>query len=290
MLFNIEHFTEYRFTRPVFFEPHQLRFQPRNDPSQRLLRFDLVIDPTPAGMTQALDADGNLVTMAWFNDLHTEMTIRAVSEIETLRENPFDYLLTPENRRLPVGYQPWEQVQLAAACRRANVPTTCDPVRDMAEKLREAAGNELISFLTRLSTTIYDRFKRVRRESGPAWPAATTMEERQGACRDLAVLFIDACRSLGIASRFVSGYQEGYGSTAQRDLHAWAEVYLPGAGWRGYDPAHGLAVADRHVAIAAAPDPLNAAPVTATYRGDNVETELHAQVSLEAHSAVEAAC
>jgi transglutaminase-like putative cysteine protease len=289
MLFNIEHFTEYRFTRPVFFDPHYLRFQPRNDPSQRLLRFDLVIDPMPAGMSQALDADGNLVTMAWFNDVHQEMTIRATSEIETLRENPFDYLLLPENRRLPIGYQPWEQTQLAAACKRATLPEPCDPVRELAEKLREAAGNELISFLTRLSTTIYDRFTRIRRESGPAWPAATTMEQRQGACRDLAVLFIDACRCLGIAARFVSGYQEGYGSAAQQDLHAWAEVYLPGAGWRGYDPTHGLAVADRHIAVAAAPDPANAAPVIATYRGDDVRSEMSTQVSVESASAV-AAC
>jgi transglutaminase-like putative cysteine protease len=286
MLFNIEHFTEYRFSRPVFLDPHQLRFQPKNDPSQKLLRFDLLIDPTPAGMNHALDADGNLVTLAWFEGLHTDMTIRATAEVETLRENPFDYLLTPENRRLPIGYQPWEQAQLAAACRRAVVPIPCDPVRDLAEKLRDAAGNELVSFLTRLSTTIYDRFKRVRRESGPAWPATTTMEQRQGACRDLAVLFIDACRCVGLAARFVSGYQEGYGSPEKRDLHAWAEVYLPGAGWRGYDPTHGLAVADRHVAIAAAPDPLNAAPVTATYRGDNVEAELHAGVSIETLSAV----
>jgi transglutaminase-like putative cysteine protease len=286
MLFNIEHFTEYRFSRPVFLEPHQLRFQPRNDPSQRLLRFDLVIDPTPAGMNHALDTDGNLVTLAWFNDLHTEMSIRASAEVETLRENPFDYLLMPENRRLPIGYQPWEQAQLAAACRRAIVPTPCDPVRELAEKVREAAGNELVSFLTRLSTTIYDRFHRIRRDSGPAWPAATTMEQRQGACRDLAVLFIDACRCVGLAARFVSGYQEGYGSMEKRDLHAWAEVYLPGAGWRGYDPTHGLAVADRHIAVAAAPDPLNVAPLTATYRGDNVEAELHAEVSIETLSAV----
>src|SRR5262249_17936328 len=110
--------------------------------------------------------------------------------------------------------------------------------------------------------------------------------QRQGACRDLAVLFIDACRCLGIAARFVSGYQEGYGSTAKQDLHAWAEVYLPGAGWRGYDPTHGLAVADRHGAVAAAPDPLNAAPVTATYRGDNVTSEMNTQVSVEAGAAV----
>ena len=72
------------------------------------MRFDLQIEPTPAGMTQSLDAEGNLVTMAWFNDLHDRMVLRATSEVETLRENPYDFLLTPTNRRLPIGYQPWE--------------------------------------------------------------------------------------------------------------------------------------------------------------------------------------
>ena len=194
MLFNIDHTTEYRFTRPVFFEPHQLRFQPRNDAAQRLIRYDLSIDPTPAGMTQSLDAEGNLVTLAWFENVHEHMTIRAVSEVETLRENPFDYLLTATNCRLPIGYQPWEQSQLAHACKRAAVPVHSDPVRELAEKVREAAGSELVPFLTRLGTTICDRFKLVRRDNGSPWPAATMMEQRQGACRDFAVLFIDACR------------------------------------------------------------------------------------------------
>jgi transglutaminase-like putative cysteine protease len=116
------------------------------------------------------------------------------------------------------------------------------------------------------------------------------MEQRQGACRDLAVLFIDACRCVGLAARFVSGYQDAYRSMGKRDLHAWAEVYLPGAGWRGYDPTRGLAVADHHVAIAAAADPQNTAPVTATYRGSNVEAELITEVSIESQSAVGAAC
>ena len=101
MLFTIDHTTEYRFTRPVFFEPHQLRFQPRNDAAQRLIRYDLAIDPAPAGMTQSLDAEGNLVTLAWFENVHEHMTIRTTSEVETLRENPFDYLLTSD--QLPVA-------------------------------------------------------------------------------------------------------------------------------------------------------------------------------------------
>jgi transglutaminase-like putative cysteine protease len=286
MLFTIDHTTEYHFTRPVFLEPHLLRFQPRNDASQRVLRYDLYIDPVPAGTTTALDADGNLVTTAWFEDLHDHLSIQMASEVETLRENPFDYLLTSANTRLPIGYQPFELTQLACALKRVSVPTTCDPVRELAEKVRGAAHNELVPFLTRLATTICERFKLVRREKGAPWPAATTIEQRQGACRDFANLYIDACRCVGVAARFVSGYQDAYRSMGKRDLHAWAEVYIPGAGWRGYDPTRGLAVAEHHVAVAAAADPQFAAPVTATYRGDNVEAELHTEVSIESHAAV----
>jgi transglutaminase-like putative cysteine protease len=288
MLFHIDHTTDYHFTRPVFLEPHQFRFQPRSDAAQRVLRYDLYLDPAPVGMTTSLDADGNLVTTAWFEDLHDHLSIHAVSEVETLRENPYDYLLTPENCRLPIGYQPFELTQLAHALKRVSMPPKCDPVRELAEKVRDAARYELVPFLTRLSTTICDRIKLVRRDKGAPWPATTTIEQRQGACRDFANLYIDACRAVGLAARFVSGYQDAYRSTGKRDLHAWAEVYLPGAGWRGYDPTRGLAVAEHHVAVAAAADPQFAAPVTATYRGDNVEAELHTEVSIESESAVSA--
>jgi transglutaminase-like putative cysteine protease len=100
------------------------------------------------------------------------------------------------------------------------------------------------------------------------------------------VLFIDICRAVGLAARFVSGYQEGDADQDRRYLHAWAEVYIPGAGWRGFDPTQGMAVADRHVAVAAAADPQFASPVMATYRGNNVEAELIADVAIETSSAV----
>jgi transglutaminase-like putative cysteine protease len=287
MLFSIQHTTEYRFTRPVFFEPHQLRFQPRGDAAQRLIRFDLDIEPAPAGVTQALDANGNTVAMAWFSDLHDRMLLRASSTVETLRENPFDYLLTPINRRLPIGYQPWEMAALGPACRRVAVPTNADPVLDLASEIRDASGHELVPFLTRLCTTLYERIRLIHRETGAPWSPAITMEQRQGSCRDLAMLFIDVCRAVGLAARFVSGYQEGDPDRTERQLHAWSEVYLPGAGWRGYDPTHGLAVSDRHVAVAAAADPQFAAPVTATYRGTNVEAELITHVSIDTSAAVQ---
>jgi transglutaminase-like putative cysteine protease len=287
MLFTIDHTTEYRFTRPVFFEPHHLRFCPRNDGSQRVVRFDLQIDPTPAGCTQSLDIDGNLVTVAWFTELHDRLVLRAISEIETVRENPYDYLVTPQNGRLPVSYLPWEFAQLGPALRRSAVPIHVDPARELAEQVRGASRGEVVPFLSRLTETICHRFKRVHREQGSPWPPATTIEQRQGACRDLAVLWIDICRSVGLAARFVSGYYEGDRSHDKHHLHAWAEAYLPGAGWRGFDPTNGLAVSDRHIAVAASADPQHSAPVSATYRGNNVEAELIAEVLVERHSAVE---
>ncbi len=291
MLFTIDHTTEYRFTRPVFLEPHQLRFCPRSDGYQRLLHFDLQIDPTPAGVNQSLDADGNVVTMAWFNELHDRMALRATAQVETLRENPYDYLVTPVNQRLPIGYQPWEAQRLGPAMKRSAVPIHVDPARELAEQLREASRGEVVPFLSRLTETISHRFKVVHREEGSPRPPATTIEQRQGACRDLAVLWVDICRAVGLAARFVSGYQEGDAEQDKRFLHAWGEVYLPGAGWRGYDPTNGLAISDRHVVVAASADPQHAAPVTATYRGNNVEAELSADVMVEASSDVAvAAC
>ncbi|MEX0642946.1 MAG: transglutaminase family protein [Pirellulales bacterium] len=285
-MFTIEHTTEYRFSRPVFFEPHQLRLQPRTDGAQRLVRFDLQIEPTPAGVSHITDAEGNVVAVAWFNDLHERLVLRATSEVETLRENSYDFLLTPANRRLPVGYQPWELSQLSSALKRTAVPIHVDPARELAEQLRECARGEAVPFLARLVETICERFKVIHRETGRPWPPATTIEQRQGACRDLATLFIDVCRSVGLAARFVSGYQEGDADQDKRYMHAWAEVYLPGAGWRGFDPTHGLAVADRHVAVAASVDPQHATPVTASFRGSNVEAEMAADIAIETNTAV----
>jgi transglutaminase-like putative cysteine protease len=289
MLFTIDHTTEYHFTRPVFFEPHHLRLCPRTDGSQRRVHFDLQIEPAPAGTTQSLDSQGNLVTIAWFNDVHDRMTLRATAEVETLRQNPYDFLLTPANSRLPIGYHHDETALLGPALRRSAVPIHVDPAMELAQHLREASRGEVVPFLVRLTETIANRFKVIHRETGRPWAPATTIEQRHGACRDLAVLWIDICRAVGLAARFVSGYQQGGSEQEKRHLHAWAEVYLPDAGWRAFDPTNGLAVADRHVAVAAAVAPPQAAPVTATYRGNNVEAALSADVMIETDDAVELA-
>jgi transglutaminase-like putative cysteine protease len=95
---------------------------------------------------------------------------------------------------------------------------------------------------------------------------------------------MEVCRAVGLAARFVSGYQEGDPEARERDLHAWAEVYLPGAGWRGYDPTHGLAVSDRHISLVAAAVPSYAAPVSGAVSaegGKKVDSQLEAQILIK---------
>ena len=142
----------------------------------------------------------------------------------------------------------------------------------------------MLAFLNQLNSTLYREFEFMHRDFGNPHPPEVTLTTRRGACRDLSVLFIDACRAMGLAARFVSGYQEGDPNQTERNLHAWAEVYLPGAGWRGYDPTHGLAVSDRHVVITAVADPGLSTPVIGTFRGTGVTSTLSVDIAVNVES------
>jgi transglutaminase-like putative cysteine protease len=108
-----------------------------------------------------------------------------------------------------------------------------------------------------------------------------TLQSRSGACRDLTVLFVDCCRAEGIPARFASGYQRGDVTRERRYLHAWPEVYLAGAGWRGFDPTHGEAIADTHVTIAAAAHPRDTMPLTGSFRGNQATSELDFKLEID---------
>lgn len=267
MIFSIVHNTDYRYQQPVFLEPHTLRLRPKTDGMQQLLNFSIDIDPKPEGLTECRDLDGNMEHVVWFNDLTDHLHIKVTSKVATLCDNPFSFLVEPTALRIPFNtdkiYRPGIKPYLS---------NEIEPeVRRFAEELATEAGQETLTFLNLLSTRLYSTCEVVVREEGlPASPSHT-LNERRGACRDLAWLFIAACRSQGIGARFVSGYQEG-DPEGEHHLHAWAEVYLPLAGWRGYDPTLGLAVADRHVLLAAGPRPDSAAPVTGTFRGQGKAT------------------
>ena len=276
MLWDIAHTTTYHFSRPVHLESHTIRLRPRCDASQRLDRFELLIEPRPAGLSEHLDLEGNCVAQAWFIGVGDSLAVMARSRVETLRPNPFDYVLgDPSADRLPMAYVDPLEPSLAPYRLRDEPDASVDR---FAGSVADEAGGRPLTFLTALNRRIFQMCQVTIREEGAPLPPRVTLAERRGACRDLAVLFVDACRALGLGARFASGYHQESPETEKRDLHAWAEVYLPGGGWRGYDPTHGLAVADRHVVLAAGAHPDQAAPIAGTFRGAGVSSRMHAEI------------
>jgi transglutaminase-like putative cysteine protease len=281
---EITHTTRYEFSLPVFLEPHVLRFQPRCDGGQALLEFHLDIDPAPGGQSACLDAAGNIVHRVWFDGLHDSLSITARSVVEMLRENPFDYLPDARRSMLPAYYGD-EAEALRPFLRREAPPSgNADDVAVFAARMRAAARGELVPFLTSLNHTMFERLTLIQREDGAAWAPAYTWRQQRGACRDLAWLFVDVCRAAGVAARFVSGYEDAVAGRQEYDLHAWAEVYIPGGGWRGYDPARGLAAAQHHVTVAASATPAGAMPVTGTFRSSAATSTIETDVAVERRS------
>jgi transglutaminase-like putative cysteine protease len=277
MLFEVTHVTRYNYSRPVFLEPHTLRFHPRSDGQQRVNRFEISVSPRAEVMTECLDCEGNVVTEVWFGSLTESFEFTAKFAVETLRRDPFDYLLSPDAEKLPIQYPGEESPSLVPYLEGAGVEGS---VVEFAQAVAQKAKQQTVPFLFLLTQQIHDACRTVIREEGDPLPAAATLAARQGSCRDLTVLFMDACRTQGIASRFVSGYQEGVSGLSERDLHAWVEVYLPGGGWRSYDPTLGLAVSDRHIAVAASRTSHGAAPVTGSFRGTEATTQMTSHIEL----------
>jgi len=272
------HTTTYCYGEAVHLEPHVVRLRPRSDGAQKLWRYELSVDPEPAGRADCLDQDGNVVTQLWFASPAARLCLESRFEVEPLRENPFDFLL-PADRVLTVPFaygDPWNAL-LAPYIDHSAVSGI---VTAFAEEIARECGGRTVRFLAALNQRLFDGWRHTIRPHGDPHPAETTLEVREGSCRDMAVLFCDACRALGLASRFVSGYERAAAGHDHPYMHAWAEVYLPGGGWRGFDPSRGLAVSKDHVAVAAARFPALATPVSGTYLGGTA-AHLDVQISMQ---------
>jgi len=280
MLFHIAHATTYQYSRPVALDPHTLRLRPRHDGSQVLKNVSLEITPRPAGMTEFTDLEGNAAAQVWFSEMTDRLTLSLAVQVETLRENPFDFVVSePGVMTLPVRYPEHSRGGLLSYCHPAQRE---GPVAWYAEEIAASVGYDTLRFLTALTHDLYERTELIVRLSGEPQSAEETLKTQRGAGRDLAVLLVEACRSQGIASRFASGYWNGYAPDGRQYLHAWAEVYFPQSGWRGYDPSVGLAVADQHVPVASGLYPGSAASITGAFWGSDVTSHMEVTVSIHA--------
>jgi transglutaminase-like putative cysteine protease len=261
--YQINHLTTYTYDRPVLLGPHVVRLRPRCDVTQKLHQFLLQVDPAPLHSGESVDLEGNATLQLWFSpEATTTFRLQTLSQVETFRDNPFNFLLAPGATRLPIDYSHtlYQQLQPYWV---GPLGTAIDPVAmQLAQEIWCATAGDTLSFLSELNQRIYQTCQYTFREQGEPLPPGITWQQKSGSCRDVTVLFMEVCRAIGIAARFVSGYQEGDLDSDDRHLHAWVEVYLPGAGWRGYDPTHGLAVADGHIALVASTNFRNTMPVS----------------------------
>lgn len=281
MRYHIVHTTTYTYDQPVSLQPHVLRLKPRCDGCQELHSFSLDVVPA-AKVYQVIDLEGNTVVRLWFQEPTDQLSFKVASEVETYRTNPFDFLLEPWATTLPIDYPASLLSDLQPYFHRYGSTSSVDSVvAQLAQEVHQAVGGQTVAFLGELNQRIYQTCQHMIRETGEPFPAALTWNQKLGSCRDLSVLFMEACRALGLAARFVSGYQEGDPNQEERDLHAWAEVYLPGAGWRGYDPTNGIAVADRHVTLVASALPRNAAPISGNFRGGGMQLGMQYHISMQ---------
>ena len=261
------HNLEYSYEESVQLGEHRLCIKPRSHGFQRLINFDLNISPNPKILYPLLAASGEEINRITFEGYTNNLSIKAVSEVETLkhpdifdgvkeRDLTLPFCRSIINRDLQGALEGW-------------MPNgQHDPSAvELAQEALAGSSNNALSFTYQLIEIIQDRVKYTKRHTGPAWPASRTLRERVGSCRDLAMLMVEACRSVGIPSRFVSGYHFEDPLPNEFDLHAWAELYIPGAGWRGFDPSGKGLIDERYLTLVSSSKSNLTAVITGNFRG-----------------------
>ncbi|MFM7313929.1 MAG: transglutaminase domain-containing protein [Cyanobium sp.] len=279
---RIRHTLTYRYSAPVLLGPHRFCLKPRGHGFQRLVDFDLAISPEPACLYPLVAASGDEILRARFLGGTDHFEVRATSLVET-QQAP-DLLLCLEDREPALPYPVGQLNTDLAGSLQGWLPNgQHDPAAvDLAQEALMGSDQRALMFLQQLVEIIQDRVKYTQRHVGPAWPAGRTLKERVGSCRDLAMLMIEACRCVGLPARFVSGYHLVEPRPERYDLHAWAEVYLQGAGWRGFDPSGRGAIDDRYITLATSSKPLLTAAVNGSFSGtEQVESELEWSIEAE---------
>ncbi len=262
---RVRHSTEYRYHQPVTFGPHRILVRPREGHDIRITGGRVEIDPKPA-MRFLRDVYGNSTAILTFDQPADRLRISIESELVYIRDNPFESLVDPAARFFPFQYPPEEQIELIPY-RLPSYPYDAATLTDWLKTLHESGQRiETVDLLSRLNSHIFKSFAYAPREAAGVQLPSETIARGSGSCRDFAVLMMEAARQWGFAARFVSGYiQMGEGQHGA--THAWTEIYLPGAGWQGFDPTNDKLVGREHIAVAVARAQEKAMPVSGSWFG-----------------------
>ena len=269
---GLQHRTTYRFDRPVNVSPHEIRLRPAPHCRAAVLGYSLNIAPEKCFLNWQQDPYGNWVARVVFPEPATRLEIVVDLTADLTVINPFDFFVEPYAEQYPFRYAPALAKELIPFLETAPLGARLAAWL-AAFRATHTSEESTVNMLVRLNQQLQREIRYlVRMEPGVQDPEYT-LESACGSCRDTGWLLVQILRHLGLAARFASGYLiqlvadvkplEGPAGTERdfTDLHAWAEVYLPGAGWIGFDPTSGLLAGEGHIPLACTADPGNAAPV-----------------------------
>jgi transglutaminase-like putative cysteine protease len=283
---SLFHQTSYRYDRRVTLGPQTVRLRPAPHTRTTILAYSLKVDPAEHFLNWQQDPQGNFLARLVFPEKVDRFTVTVALVADMAVVNPFDFFLEPAAETFPFTYDHTLDAELASF--RKTLPAVGRFGQYVAGIKREKMRT--IDFLVAINQKLQQDIRYiVRMEPGVQTPEET-LTRREGSCRDTGWLLVQLMRHLGLAARFVSGYLiqlvadqkpiEGpAGPTADfTDLHAWCEVYLPGAGWIGLDPTSGLFAGEGHIPLACSPEPQSAAPISGMV--EDCEAVLHHEMSV----------
>ena len=275
----LNHRTEYRYDKAVFLGPQVIQLRPAPHCRTPILSYSLSVTPADHLLNWQLDVHHNHLARLLFPDRTKDFVVEVDLVAELSPFNPFDFFLEPGVEDYPFEYAP----ELA---RDLEPYRSVDPAGPLLRAFLQSLSGEkrgTVAFLVDLNRRVRDEIGYVTRLDPGVQTCEQTLEKRTGSCRDSAWLLVQILRHLGIAARFVSGYLIQLAAdesaldgpsgpqTDSADLHAWAEAFLPGAGWIGFDPTSGLFAGEGHIPLVCTPNASQAAPIGGTVEPANVD-------------------
>jgi transglutaminase-like putative cysteine protease len=285
---TVRHTTRYRYAQPATFGTHRLMLRPRDSHDLRLVDAELTLSP-PGEVQWTHDVFGNSIAQVEFAQPGTELLIDSLLHLERYAVVRPRFSIAPEAEVYPFVYSASDRSDLGRLLER-HYPDPQGIVDKWAKTFVTQSPMPTLELLRSLNAAFKTQFTyNVRYEEGTQSPT-DTLAKRTGSCRDYALLFMEAVRSLGFGARFITGYlydpaldggaaMQGAGAT-----HAWADVYLPGAGWVEYDPTNGLIAGENLIRVAVTRDPSQALPISGSFTakpsdflGMTVDVTVHAR-------------
>jgi transglutaminase-like putative cysteine protease len=267
---RLQHKTTYRYRQPVKLGPHRLMLRPRESRELRLILSDVVVAPS-AQVTWAQDVFGNVVTTAIFQAMADTLIIDSIQELEIDKSAWPVFAIAASAVSYPFRYSDDDWIDLGALTVLQHGDSS-GRLRAWAQAFVRGNPTDTLSLLKDINANVASWISYQSREDEGTQTPLQTLERGWGSCRDFAVLFVEAVRSLGFGARIVSGYlhnpdRQMQGSSDGGSTHAWAEVYVPGAGWITFDPTNRSVGGINLIPVAVARDIRQTIPVGGSFIG-----------------------